>query len=301
MMVESKRGSYVQSTIINTVFVIFCLLCIIPFVLLISISLSTARDISFHGYRLIPLNIDFTAYDYVFRTGDQIVQSYKVSFFVSFVGTFFSVLIMALCAYPLARRTFKPRKIIMFYAFFTMLFSGGLVPTYILVAKYLGMQNTIWALFIPTLVNAWTIIVMRTFFQKLPEEIFESAKIDGASEFLIFRSLVLPLSVPILATMSLFGVLHRWNQWFPALLYIDNPKLFPIQYLLQRIMRDIQMVREMLERGLGAMVLEDLARDIPKEPARMAICIIAAGPMIFIFPFFQRYFVKGITIGSLKG
>jgi putative aldouronate transport system permease protein len=189
----------------------------------------------------------------------------------------------------------------MFYVFFTMLFSGGLVPTYILVAKYLGMQDTIWALFMPTLVNAWTIIVMRAFFQKLPEELFESAKLDGANEFLIFRSLVLPLSVPIIATMSLFGLLARWNEWFPALLYIDSPELYPIQYLLQRIMRDVEMIRDLLEQGMANVPLDDLTESVPMEPARMAICIVAAGPMILIFPFFQKYFVKGITVGSLKG
>jgi putative aldouronate transport system permease protein len=263
--------------------------------------LSTSQDISFHGYRFIPLHISFDAYEYIFKTGGQIIQSYKISLFVSFFGTFLSVSIMALCGYPLARRNFKYRRPIMFFIFFTMLFSGGLVPTYMLVANYLGMQNTVWALFIPTLINAWTIIVMRTFFQKLPEEMFESAKIDGAGEFLIFGKLVLPLSVPILATMGLFGVLNRWNEWFPALLYIDNPDLFPIQYLLQRIMQDLQMVRDMLERGIAVNMADQLAIEIPKEPARMAICIVAAGPMIFVFPFFQRYFVKGITIGSLKG
>ena len=301
MIVESKGSRISQGLVINSVLLIFCALCLLPFLLVISVSLSSERDIVFHGYGLIPLSIDFAAYRYVMANASQIIQSYKVSLFVSFFGTAMSVSIMALCAYPLARRTFRYRRIIMFYVFFTMLFSGGLVPTYILVAKYLGMQDTIWALFMPTLVNAWTIIVMRAFFQKLPEELFESAKLDGASEFLIFRSLVLPLSVPIIATMSLFGLLARWNEWFPALLYIDSPELYPIQYLLQRIMRDVEMIRDLLEQGMANVPLDDLTESVPMEPARMAICIVAAGPMILIFPFFQKYFVKGITVGSLKG
>lgn len=301
MIVESRTGKLTEGVVINGVLFLFCVLCIVPFLLVISVSISSEKDIVFHGYGLIPLTIDFAAYRYVIANADQIMQSYKVSLFVSFFGTAVSVTVMALCAYPLARRTFRYRRIIMFYVFFTMLFSGGLVPTYILVAKYLGMQDTVWALFVPTLVNAWTIIVMRAFFQKLPEELFESAKLDGANEFLIFRSLVLPLSVPIIATMSLFGLLARWNEWFPALLYIDSPELFPIQYLLQRIMRDVERIRDLLEQGMANVPLEDISESVPMEPARMAICIVAAGPMILVFPFFQKYFVRGITVGSLKG
>lgn len=301
MIVESRTGKLTEGVVINGVLFLFCVLCIVPFLLVISVSISSEKDIVFHGYGLIPLTIDFAAYRYVIANADQILQSYKVSLFVSFFGTAVSVTVMALCAYPLARRTFRYRRIIMFYVFFTMLFSGGLVPTYILVAKYLGMQDTVWALFVPTLVNAWTIIVMRAFFQKLPEELFESAKLDGANEFLIFRSLVLPLSVPIIATMSLFGLLARWNEWFPALLYIDSSELFPIQYLLQRIMRDVEMIRDLLEQGMANVPLEDISESVPMEPARMAICIVAAGPMILVFPFFQKYFVRGITVGSLKG
>lgn len=301
MIVESKAGRLTEGVVINGVLFLFCVLCLVPFLLVISVSISSEKDIVFHGYGLIPLTIDFAAYRYVLANAEQILQSYKVSLFVSFFGTAVSVTVMALCGYPLARRTFRYRRIIMFYVFFTMLFSGGLVPTYILVAKYLGMQDTVWALFVPTLVNAWTIIVMRAFFQKLPEELFESAKLDGANEFLIFRSLVLPLSVPIIATMSLFGLLARWNEWFPALLYIDSPELYPIQYLLQRIMRDVEMIRDLLEQGMANVPLDDISESVPMEPARMAICIVAAGPMILIFPFFQKYFVRGITVGSLKG
>ena len=186
----------------------------------------------------------------------------------------------------------------MFYIFFTMLFSGGLVPSYILVTRYLKLGNTIWVLIIPSLVNAWGIIIMRSFCMKIPESIFESAKMDGARELQIFFTFVLPLSTPVLATMMLFGVLQRWNDWFTALLYIRDSALYPLQYLLQRIMRELQFLKDLSETMM--MDIESVV-ETPGESMRMAMCVIAAGPMILIFPFFQRFFVRGVTVGSIKG
>ncbi|MFW6213613.1 MAG: carbohydrate ABC transporter permease, partial [Spirochaetota bacterium] len=226
-------------------------------------------------------------------------QSYKVSLFVSLFGTAVSVFVMLLAAYPLSRTRFRYRGVVMFIIFFTMLFSGGLVPTYILITRYLRLGNTIWVLIIPGLVNAWTIIIMRSFCQKIPESIFESAKIDGANEMTIFLRLVIPLSKPLIATMALLGVLSRWNDWFTALLYIRDESLFPLQYLLQRIMRELRFLADLTNQQMTINVA-DIVR-IPTESMRMAMAVVAAGPMLLIFPFFQRYFVKGMTVGSIKG
>jgi putative aldouronate transport system permease protein len=284
---------------VNTTYLLFCAACLIPFLLVVAISLSSEADIFEYGYRLFPKQIDLTAYRYVFENPQQIAQSYKVSLFVSLFGTAVSVFVMLLAAYPLSRTRFRYRGPVMFVIFFTMLFSGGLVPSYILITQYLRLGNTIWVLIIPGLVNAWAIIIMRSFCQKIPESIFESAKIDGAREISIFFRLVIPLSKPLIATMALLGVLQRWNDWFGALLYIRDESLYPLQYLLQRIMRELQFLSDMTRQQMTIRV-ENIVR-IPGETMRMAMAVVAAGPMLLIFPFFQRYFVKGITIGSIKG
>ncbi|MFP4376527.1 MAG: carbohydrate ABC transporter permease [Spirochaetales bacterium] len=298
-MIESRRERLVYGTLVNSTYILFCAACLVPFLLVVAISFSSESDIMADGYRLIPRQIDLTAYRFVFETPDQIIQSYKVSLFVSLFGTAVSVFVMLLAAYPLSRTRFRYRGVVMFIIFFTMLFSGGLVPTYILITRYLRLGNTIWVLIIPGLVNAWTIIIMRSFCQKIPESIFESAKIDGANEMTIFLRLVIPLSKPLIATMALLGVLSRWNDWFTALLYIRDESLFPLQYLLQRIMRELRFLADLTNQQMTINVA-DIVR-IPTESMRMAMAVVAAGPMLLIFPFFQRYFVKGMTVGSIKG
>ena len=178
-----------------------------------------------------------------------------------------------------------------------MLFSGGLVPTYILITRYLNLGDTIWVYIFPGLVSAWHIILLRTFFSKLPEEIIESALLDGASEIRIFVSMILPLSKPVLATVALFGALARWNDWFTAMLYINNDDLVSLQYLLQRILLNIQLIQQQNMGGVTFTVLTD----IPSETMRMAMAVVVAGPMLLAFPFFQKYFVQGLTVGSVKG
>lgn len=279
-------------------FIIFSILCILPFVLLISISLSKEADIVKYGYSFIPKNIDFLAYKIVFLNPQQLIDSYKVTIMSTLVGTFFSLLVMSLVAYALSRTDFKYRKVVTFYLFFTMLFNGGLVPSYILISQYLKLTDTFWVLVIPGLVNVWYIILLRTFFQSIPPSIFESAKIDGASEFTIFFKIVIHLSKPALATIALFGVLIRWNDWFTALLYIKNEKLLTLQYLLQRIILEMQLLND-ANQNLPQELL--INTQIPTESLRMAMVILVAGPMLVVFPFFQKYFVKGLTVGSVKG
>ncbi|MFW5776273.1 MAG: carbohydrate ABC transporter permease [Spirochaetota bacterium] len=298
-MIESRRERVIGGIVINATYILFCAACLLPFLLVVAISVSSEADITHDGYRLIPAALDLTAYRYVFENPGQIIQSYKVSLFVSLFGTAVSVFIMLLAAYPLSRTRFRSRGIVMFYIFFTMLFSGGLVPSYILITRYLRLGDTIWVLIVPGLVNAWTIIIMRSFCRKIPESIFESAKMDGANEFQIFLRLVIPLSKPLIATMALLGVLTRWNDWFTALLYIRDESLFPLQYLLQRIMRELQFLMDITQRQM-TINLADVVR-IPGETMRMAMAVVAAGPMLVVFPFFQRYFVKGMTVGSIKG
>lgn len=286
--------------LINVFFVLFSLSFIVPFLLIISISFTDEQTILSGGYSLIPKMFSLEAYKYVFRSPEQLINSYKVTIFYSIAGTLLSMLVMTLTAYPLSRKNYRYRKPVMFFIFFTMLFSGGLVPSYILITKYLHLGNSIWVYILPYLANAWYIIVIRTFFQGLPSELVESAKIDGGSELLIFFRIILPLSKPVLATVSLLTLLTRWNDWNTALLYIRDTNLFSLQYLLQKILREAQFIKSMAESSPVAGISMDTS-NIPSETVRYAMCIVAAGPMLVIFPFFQKYFAKGLTVGAVKG
>ena len=204
---------------------------------------------------------------------------------------------MAMVAYPLSRTKLKGRNAINFYIYFTMLFGGGLIPTYLLVASTLHLNNTIWVYILPTLISPWYVFMMRTFFQGIPGEIIESATVDGASEYTIFVRMILPLSKPVLATVALMFFLAKWNDWNTALIYISDANLYSLQYLLQKILRELDMIAQMQQAGMGSID----ASKIPGETMRMAMAVVAAGPALIVFPFFQKYFVKGLTVGAVKG
>lgn len=286
------------AVLINLFFILLSIGFIVPLWAIISISLSNDVDMSKYGYSLIPVKIDTYAYNFILKNPHTILSAYKVTIIMSVIGTGVYLVISSMCAYPLSRVNFKYKNPILFYLFFTMLFSGGLVPHYILMTKYLHLRNTYGALIIPLLGGVWYLFLMRTFFQQLPASIIESATIDGAGEFRIYTNIILPLSTPVLATVGLLRLLENWNSWFSALLYIDKSNLFPLQYLLQIMMRNIQeiLLNIQYNRGMGLVS----AANLPTESIRMAMCVVAIGPMLFVFPFFQKYFTKGLTIGSLK-
>lgn len=284
---------------IHLLFLAASILFIVPLWSIVAISLSGESDISEYGYRLFPVKLDFQAYRYIFDNPMTILSAYKVTVIISFAGTFLSLLMISMCAYALSRSDFKYRGAITFYLFFTMLFSGGLVPYYMMMTKYLHLQNTYAALIIPLLGNVWYIFLMRTFFQQLPDSLAESATIDGASEMRIYTSIILPLSKPVLATVGLLQLLAYWNSWYQALLFISKGDMYPLQYLLQVMMQNIQEILKNMQNNVPVDQAQ-LGR-IPTESTRMALCILAIGPMLFVFPFFQKYFAKGLTVGSVKG
>lgn len=288
------------NVVVHIFFVLFALSFLLPFVLIISASFTQEDVLLSEGYKLIPGSFSLEAYRYVFRSPQQLINSYKVTIFYSAVATIFSMLVMMLMAYPLSRSTYKYKKPVTFFMLITMLFSGGLIPTYILITKYLHLGNTIWVYILPYLANPFHIIVIRTFFQGLPDSLVESAKIDGARELKIFFRIILPLSKPVIATVSLLTLLSRWNDWNTALIYIRSTELFSLQYLLQKILREVQFIKDMAESSPVAGVLLDTS-NIPSETIRFAMCIVAAGPMLVVFPFFQKYFAKGLTVGAVKG
>lgn len=297
-MQKSKlhKRSRTGNTLIVIFFAILSVLIIIPFLYVIAVSLSYDADISKYGYQLIPERITFQAYKYIFQTPKELLQSYLITFIVTTVGTTLSLVLTSSIAYVMTRKDYRYAKLTTFFVFFTLLFNAGLVPSYIITTNVLHIQDTIWALILPYGVSAWFTMLMKGFMQSIPFEVIESAKIDGSSELGTFIRIILPLAKPALATIGLFYALAYWNDWWLAMLYINNGELIPLQYYLQRIMSNIEFLTSSVQAGISI----DLSQ-IPAESSRMAIAILAAGPMLFAFPFFQKYLVKGLTLGAVKG
>jgi len=285
-----------RSLIIHLIVGFIAVLTVIPPIIIISGSLSDAQSIIDNGFRPWPQNFSLAAYRYVTKDAAQLLQSYKVSTIVSGVGTILGLSITSMFAFALSRKTFILRKILVFYVFFTMVFRAGLVPYYILVVQTLGLKDTLWALILPGLVNPWFILLLSAFFRNLPSEFYDAAKVDGAGEFTIFTRIAIPLAKPALATIGMFYVLAYWNDWFTPLLFIDSTQLTPLQYLLNRMLENAIF----LQRNMQNLDLGDLAA-LPTQSLRMAIAVLAAGPMNLVFLFFQRYFVRGLTLGGIKG
>jgi putative aldouronate transport system permease protein len=281
-----------SNLIIHLILLILSIMALVPFLMLISASFSSEIAIGKYGYTLFPQKFSMEAYDYLFRDFGQILNSYLITLIVSLGGSSVGLLIMSLLAFSLSRKDFRFRKPLSFYVFFTMLFNGGLVPWYILITQYLHLKNTMFALILPYLVIPWFVLLLRTYFAGLPTELFEAARIDGASEWRLFFQIVLPLSTPALATVGLFSLLQYWNDWWLALLFIDDRKLFPLQYLLYTIQSNIDAISQNPEMNSGVI--------IPTQGVRMAMAVLAIGPIIFAFLFVQRYFVRGITLGGIK-
>ena len=280
---------------------LFALLCIIPFVFVIIISFTSEDSIRQIGYSFAPLSWSTQAYNYVFALGRQLWLSYFNSFLITAVGTVLSVVICILYSYPLYRKDFKYRSFFNFMSFFTMIFGGGLVPTVVVCKQLLGLSDNYAALIVPLLFNPFNIIVMRTFFQTtVPRELIEASTIDGAGEYRTLIQVVLPVVKPAIATIALLNALAFWNEWFLSLLYITkNMDVIPLQYLLMRMQRNA----DFLAKNAGMMGAEaaKAARNLPSQSLKMALVVFIVAPIACAYPFFQRYVVAGLTVGSVKG
>ena len=287
------------NTIFNIVIGVFSFSCIFPFLFVIIISLTDEQTLAMEGFRLLPSQFSTAAYEYIFESGSELLSSFGLTLLVTVLGTLMSLALVTTYAYALSRRNFEFRGFFSFLAFFTMLFSGGMVPGYIVMTQFLHLQNTIWSLIFPLSLSAFSIIVMRTFFQTtVPDEIIESAKIDGAGEFLTFVRIVLPVSLPGIATIGLFSSLGYWNDWFNALLYYNDPQSTPpLQFMLMQIEKNMDFLTKNAQ-NIGSF---DAAAGLPTETVRMAMVVLATLPIVMAYPFFQRYFVQGLTVGSVKG
>jgi len=291
--IRMSFGDRAFTTANYNIVIIFALLCLIPFILVIMVSFTDEAMLLKNGYSLIPEKFSLEAYRFIFSSGSDILNSYKVSIIVTAVGSFMSLFMVCMFAYVLSRKSVKYRNVIAFYMYFTMLFGGGLVPYFVLVTS-LGLQNTYWAMIILPLMNAWNVYLMRNFFSSIPDSIFESVKIDGAGEMTIFLKFAVPLAMPGIATVLLFTVVGYWNDWFTAILFVNKAQLYPLQAMLRFIMTNLAQLS--MSAQLAA-----TARKLPEESVKMATMVITIGPIIFVYPFLQKYFVKGIIIGSVKG
>ena len=284
---------------VHVFFILFGLCCVVPLVTVISASLTRETELVTRGFALIPRDFDLSAYRYLLRNPAQILNAYEVTIYITAIGTLFGTLFMAMAGFVLARDKTRVKKALTWYLFFPTLFSGGLVSTYIIMTQYYHLRNNLMAIILPGLINVFHVFILRTFFQQLPAPLYDAAKIDGASEFAIFFRIALPLSTPSLATIAFLNALSKWNDWYSCMLYIDDEKLYTLQYLLQRMIKSLETLIYQVRHNPQLINLN--LNDLPGENLRMAMLIVAIGPIMLFFPFFQKYFTRGLTVGSVKG
>lgn len=290
-----------SASIIHAMFIFYAIACIVPILLVFSISFSDETTVIANGYKLIPEKFSLTAYEFLFKDMDQIIHSYGISIIVTVVGTITSVALTALYAYPLSRRDLPYRGWFAFFIFFTMLFNGGLVPWYLVYVNVLDLKNSILALILPLLLSPFFVLVMRTFFaNSIPVSILESARIDGAGELRTFTRIVLPLSLPVMATVALFSTLNYWNDWYLSMIFISDNRTISLQYLMYRTLLDIQYLTS--NSNVSSQISSQGGLlNLPNKTLQMAMAVVGIGPIVLAYPFFQRYFIKGLTVGAVKG
>lgn len=278
---------------------VLAVICIMPILLIVIASFTDEHTLLAEGYRFFPAQLSTMAYEYLWKQSSMMIRAYGVSILVTVLGTVLSIMLSTLFAYSLSRKDFKYRNFFSFFIFFTMLFSGGIVPSYMMWSRFFHIKDTIWALVIPTyLMSAFNVLLIRNFYSNnVPDALVEAARIDGASEFHIFGRVMLPLSVPVIATVGLFTGLSYWNDWINGLYYINDPGLYSIQNLLIRLMNNIQY----LNSGAAAGALSGGATALPSASVRMAIAVVGVIPVVLAYPFLQKYLIRGTVIGAVKG
>ncbi|MGI6019569.1 MAG: carbohydrate ABC transporter permease [Marvinbryantia sp.] len=299
--VESKLNRIKKQTdiLFNVIFLVLALICIIPVIFIFIISISSEESIRHIGYRFIPQAFSADSYLFLWREADTILRALGVSVGVTVVGTVLGVMLTTLMGYVLSRSNFKLQGFCTMLVFIPMIFNGGMISSYVVNTQFIHLKDSIWALILPLCVSSFNVVICKTFFKtNIPDSIMESAQIDGASQFTIFGRVVLPLAKPLLATIALFLTFGYWNDWFQSSLYITNSKLFSLQALLDHIQRNIEMMANNPALGVA---MAEYRNAMPKEGARMAMAIILIVPIACTYPFFQRYFISGLTVGAVKG
>ena len=292
-MIRSKSNMRFQ-ILANFILIMFTIFVITPFILLITSSFTEESTLIRNGYSFFPEKFSLEAYAYIWKNASKIMRAYGITILVTVVGTAVNVILSTMIAYPLSLEQLPGRRAITFYLFFTMLFSGGLVPSYLLYSNYFHIKNTIWALIVPNLLlSAMNVLLIRTYIStSIPSALFEAAKVDGAGEFTVFFKLVIPLSKPIIVTMGTFAGLGYWNDWTNGLYYLTDTKYYSIQNLLNKMITDIQVLSS--NSSMASQASSEMAK-LPTVGVRMAIAVVAMLPIFVVFPFLQKYFQKGIA------
>lgn len=286
------------NAILNLLMIIVCVVTLTPIYVIFISSVTAESALTANGYRLWPAKFATVAYKFLFAQGSIVITAYKNTIIATVAGTLIAVTMVGLYAYAISRDNFKFKTFFTFFAFFTMLFSGGLVAYYMVVRQVLQIQNSLWALFLPSAFSPFWVIVMRTFYKtNVPNEILESARIDGAGEWRILLQIVLPLSTPGLATVALFSAIGIWNNFFNCLLLVDDAKYYSLQFTIYTTLNNIRFLLENADKMVGLVNVSEL----PSQTFRMAMAVVTVGPIILAYPFFQRYFIRGLTIGAVKG
>jgi multiple sugar transport system permease protein/putative aldouronate transport system permease protein len=294
--IRLERSDLILRIVSYLVVTLFALFCLLPFVMMISASFSTEAEIRRSGFGLFPKEFTLTAYQFIFNAPRQIIGSYIVTITMTVCGTAIGLFLIAMTGYALHRRDFPFRSHISFFIYFTTLFSAGLAPTFLWIARDLGLRGSYLAVFLQLLMTPWLIILMKNFMRTVPYEIIESGKVDGAGDFRIFAQLCLPIMKPALATVGLFLALGYWNEWYLSSIYLGSTVEFkPLQYLLYNVINTANALRNSMA---GANVS---ITDLPSNTLKMASAVVATGPILLLYPFIQKYFVSGITIGAVKG
>ena len=295
LMIENKRSQRISTSILG----IITFFTLVPLLLIVIASFTDEKTLISNGYSFFPKKLSLDAYYFIFKQKHIILRSYFVSIFATTFGTVVGAVFTTMLAYPMSRKNFKYKNVLAFFVFFTMLFNGGIVPSYIMWTNLFHIKNTIWALILPNyLVLAFHVFLVRNYYaNNIPDSLIESAKIDGASEFIIFRKIVFPMAIPAIATVSLFSALIYWNDWVNGLYYITKPQFFGIQNLLIRLMDNIQY----LKSGTANLALGVAQVELPGTSARMAMAVIGILPIVIVYPFIQRHFIKGVVVGAIKG
>ena len=293
-MVDNNKGFQV---VLHFFFILLSLICLVPFVLLIASSITEETTLIREGYSFFPQAISFDAYKYLLVDSTSIIRGYLISVASTVVGTVANLALTTMLAYPLSRRNLPGRNIIAFLVFFTMLFNGGLVPSYMMWTQVFHIKNTFAALILPNLMmGAFYVIMMRTYLtSNVPDEVIEAARIDGAGEFRVLIQVVMPMSVPIVATLALLVGLNYWNDWLNGLYYVNDDSLYSIQVLLYQMLMKADFLRSSASSALPVGI------QLPAVGIKMAVAVLGTLPMLIVYPFFQRFFVKGIVIGAVKG
>ncbi len=298
-----NRVSWPVNLLLHLLFAAFAVACLAPLVLLVAISFTPETVLLQDGYQFFPREFTLDAYTFLFEKPEVILNAYAITFIVVILGTFSCLFITVTYAYPISRMDFPFRNFFSMFIVVTMLFSGGLTASYLINIRVLHLRDTIWALILPGVGSAFYIMIARTFFRlSIPASVLESARIDGAGEGRILLRIVLPLSLPMLATIGLFATFGFWNDWFRALLYINDKSLYPLQFVMSQALRNLQDLQQRMTQGTmtSEEAMEMLAR-MPSETLRMAMAVVSIGPIVLAYPFFQRYFISGLTVGAVKG